>query len=66
MTCPDGFTVMVKLLVDPVHDLPPLVNVGVTTIVAVMGAVVVFVAEKDILPVPLAANPMFVVLFVQA
>ena len=41
-------------------------KVGVTIIVAVMGAVVVFVAEKDILPVPLAANPMLVVLLVQA
>ena len=57
---------MVKLLVDPAHGVPPLVKVGVTTIVAVMGAVVVLVLVKDILPVPLAANPMLVVLFVQA
>jgi len=34
--------------------------------VAVTGAVVAFVATKDaILPVPLAANPIDVVLFVQ-
>ena len=57
---------MVKLLVDPVHGVPPLVKVGVTTIVAVIGAVVVLVPVKDILPVPLAANPMLVVLLVQA
>ena len=41
-------------------------KVGVTTIVAVIGAVVVLVTVKDMLPVPLAANPMLVVLLVQA
>ena len=41
-------------------------KVGVTTIVAVMGAVAVLIAVKDIgLVVPVAANPMLVVLFVQ-
>ena len=55
-----------KVLVDPVHEVPPLLKVGVTTILPVMGAVVVLVPVKDIgLVVPVAANPMLVVLFVQ-
>ena len=49
--------------------MPPLVNVGVTVIVAVIGAVVVFVAVNDGIPVEfpplLAASPILVLLFAQ-
>ena len=57
-----GFTVIVKLTAVP----PQPVDVGVTVIVAVIGAVVLLVAVKDgMLPVPLAASPMAVLLLVQ-
>ena len=50
-----------KVLVDPVQPLAD----GVTIIVAVTGALVVLVAVNDaILPVPFAARPIEVVLFV--
>jgi len=62
VTCPVGLTVMVKLPVVPVELFPPLVNVGVTVMVAVTGEVPVFVAVKEGIPVetpPLfAARPM--------
>ena len=62
-----GFTVMVNVLGVPTQLTVPLVNVGVTVIVAVIGAVVVFVAVKlGNVAVPLAASPILVVLFVQA
>ena len=58
-----GFTIIVKVSVFPGQ---PLIN-GVTTIVAVTGVVPVLVAVKlAIFPVPLAAKPMLVLLFVQA
>jgi hypothetical protein len=58
-----GFTVIVKLTGVPVQA--PTVD-GVTVMVAVIGAVVLLVAVKlAILPVPLAANPIAVLLFVQ-
>ena len=61
-----GFTVIVKVIDEPEQVVPPLVYVGVTVIVAVTGALVALVAMKlAILPVPLAANPILVVLFVQ-
>lgn len=61
-----GFTVMVKVTGVPVQVVPPLVKLGVTVIVAVTGAVPVLVAVNEaILPVPLAARPIEVVLFVQ-
>ena len=57
-----GLTVMVNVSVAPVQP----VAVGVTVMVAVAGAVPVLVAvNAPILPVPLAARPMDVVLFVQ-
>jgi hypothetical protein len=65
-TCPVGFTVMVNVLVGPMHDVPPYEKVGVTIIIAVIGAVVILIAVKDILPVPLAAIPIEVLSFVQA
>jgi len=57
---------MVKFFVGPTHDLPPFANVGVTTMVATTGAVVVLVAVKTaILLVPVAARPMPGLSFVQ-
>ena len=56
---------MVKLLAAPTQDVPPLVNVGVTVMVAITGAVVVLSAAKDaISPLPADAKPMLVVVFV--
>jgi hypothetical protein len=56
-------TVIVKLWGVPTQPFA----VGVTVIVAVTGLALPFVAVKaGILPVPLAAKPMLVVLFVQA
>jgi hypothetical protein len=61
-----GFTVYVYVRGVPTQLTPPLVNVGVTVIVAVTGAVVVFVAVKlGIFPVPNAASPILAVLFIQ-
>ena len=45
--------------------LPADVKLGVTVIVAVIGALVVLVALKDKAPVPDAASPIAVLLFVQ-
>jgi hypothetical protein len=57
-----GLTVIVKLIDWPGQPLA----VGVTVIVAVIGELVALVATKlGILPVPLAANPIEVLLFVQ-
>ena len=57
-----GLTVMVK--VDGTPGQP--VEVGVTVIVPLIGAVVAFVAVNEaISPVPLAANPIAVLSFVQ-
>ena len=62
ITCPDGLTVMVKLLGGPAQLVPPLVNVGVTVMVAITGQVVVLRAVNDaILPLPFDAKPMLVV-----
>lgn len=58
-----GFTVMVNVIGVPEQPLA----VGVTVIVAVKGALVLFTAVKaGKLPVPLAAKPIPVVEFVQA
>ena len=58
---------MVKVFAGPSQLTEPLVNVGVTTMVATTGAVPVFTAVKEaISPLPLAASPMLVVVFVQA
>ena len=59
-------TVIVNVFAVPVHVTPLFVYDGITVMVAVMGALVVFIAVKDaILPVPLAARPIDGVLFVQ-
>ena len=66
LTTATGFTVRLKLAGVPVHEIPPLVNVGVTVMVATMGAFVLFVGLNDeILPVPEAVRPMAVLLLVQ-
>ena len=61
-----GFTVIVKVIGAPVQLTPPLVNVGVTVIVAVTGLLVGFNAMKlAILPMPAEPRPMLVLLLVQ-
>ena len=67
MTVPEGFTVIVKVCDVPIHETPPLMNNGVTTIVDITGEVPVLMAMNEVMsPVPLAARPMLVVLLVQA
>ena len=57
-----GLTVMVNVITGPTHPAA----VGVTLMVEVIGAVLGLVAVKAaILPFPLAANPMAVLLLVQ-
>ena len=61
-----GNTVIVNVIGVPVQLTAPFVITGVTVIVAVIGADVVFVAVNDaMLPLPLAAKPIEVVLLVQ-
>ena len=56
---------MVKVMAAPAQLVPPLVNVGVTVMVATTGEVVVLVATKGpILPLPADESPMLVVLLV--
>ena len=63
-TC--GFTVMVNVSAGPSQVTPSLVKCGVTVMVAVNAAFVVFVAVKAAMsPLPLAARPMPVSSFVQ-
>lgn len=60
-----GLTCIVKDRGVPVHPNPPLVNLGVAVMVAVTGTGVVLIALKEnIVPEPLAANPIEGVLFV--
>ena len=62
VTLGNGFTVMVKVCARPLH--PSLI--GVMVIVDIMGVVPLFVTRNaEISPVPLALNPMAVLLFVQ-
>ena len=59
LTCPVGFTVMVKVFVGPAQPTEPLVKVGVTTMVAITGAVPVFTAVNEAMfPVPEAESPI--------
>jgi hypothetical protein len=64
-----GLTVMVKVSTGPEHETEPLVNVGVTVIVAKIGSLVLFVAVKLGIPIALptlaAANPILGLLFIQ-
>ena len=61
-----GLTVMLKLLGVPTQLTPPLVKVGVTVIVPVIGTLVGLVAVKvgNELPAPLAPSPIEISLFV--
>ena len=57
---------MVKVVVYPVQVVDALVYEGVTVIVAVTGAVPLLAAANEaMLPVPVAARPIEVLLFVQ-
>ena len=60
---------MVKVVVAPTQETPTFVKVGVTVMVPVIGAVVVLVATKLVIPVASpaleAANPIAGLLFVQ-
>ena len=61
-----GLTVMVNVMAVPTQLTPPLVNVGVTVMVAVTGATPVLLEiNTGMLPLPFAAKPMDGVLFVQ-
>ena len=57
---------MVNVFGVPAQGVPPLLNEGVTVTVAVIGAVPLFIGVNiGILPAPLAANPIAVLLIVQ-
>ena len=59
-------TVMVKLVGTPGQLLPPPETTGVTVMVALIGALVVFVVTNAAMfPEPDAANPIAGLLFVQ-
>jgi hypothetical protein len=64
LTCPVGLTVMVNVFEGPGHPVPPKLKTGVTIMVPVMGAVVLFVAVKVISPEPLPPIPIAVLLLV--
>ena len=57
-----GLTVMVKVSGGPVQETPPFVKVGVTVIVAIIGALVLFtvVNAAKLLPAPFNPAPILV------
>ena len=58
---------MVKIIDAPTQLVPPLVNVGVTVMVATTGEVIVLRAENGpMLPLPFDESPILVVLLVHA
>lgn len=66
LTLAVGFTVMVNVVAVPEQLMPPLVNVGVTVIVAVTGVLPVLIAINDGMALaPLAPRPIEVLLLVQ-
>ena len=66
LTLAVGFTVIVNVVDAPVQLIPPLVNVGVTVMVAVTAVLPVLMAVNDgIVLVPLAPKPIDVLLLVQ-
>ena len=69
MTTGLGLTVIVNDLVGPLQVTDPFVNLGVTVIIAEMGADVVLVAVNEGIevtsPVLVAGSPMAVLLLVQ-
>lgn len=60
-----GLTVIVNVCEGPGQSTDPLLNDGVTVIVAEIGAVPVLVAVKANVPVPSEPRPMAVLLLVQ-
>ena len=65
-TCPFGLIVMVNIFEGPVQAVPPLLNEGVTVIVAVIGEVPLLIGvNMGILPEPLTGNPIVVLSIVQ-
>jgi len=67
LTCADGLTVIVNVWAVPEQLVPPLLKVGVTVIVALIGAEPVLVAVKaGSEPVPLAPRPIAVFELLQA
>lgn len=66
LTVAVGLTVIVNVVLAPVQVIPPLVNVGVTVMVAVTGVLPALKAMNDgIVLVPDAPRPMLVLLLVQ-
>ena len=66
-TWPVGFIIISNVIGAPLQFNPPLLKVGITIIVATWGTVPVLIAVNGrIFPVPSAANPIVVLLFVQA
>ena len=66
LTVAVGFTVIVNVIDVPTQLTPPLVNVGVTVMVAVTGELLVLLAVNvGMFPLPLAARPMDAVLLIQ-
>jgi hypothetical protein len=62
-----GFTVTLKVELVPVQPTPELVKLGVTVMRAEIGAAPVLVPTKEGMePLPLAPNPMAVLLFVHS
>lgn len=60
-----GFTVILKVTDGPVQETLAFVYPGIIVMVATTGVLVLFVAvNTGMLPVPLAASPMEVLLFV--
>lgn len=57
-TCPVGLTVTVNVFGGPVQKIPPYSYCGVTRIIPVMGELVVFVALKEISPLPVPGRPI--------
>ena len=66
LTVAVGFTVIVNVIDVPTQLTPPLVNVGVTVMVAVTGELLVLLAVNvGMFPLPLAARPIDAVLLIQ-
>jgi hypothetical protein len=61
-----GFTVIVKLVVDPLHEIPPPVYTEVTVTLPDIGVIPPFVATNGaMVPDPLPNKPMAVLEFIQ-
>ena len=59
ITLPVGFAVIRKVLEGPLQSAPPLENLGVTVMVATIGAEpLLVIVNAGILPFPLVASPI--------